>query len=428
MTSEEKEIVKKIKTLPYRIANAVGFEDVIRYPHNEWMQEIIFGKEDYTLMAHRGSYKSSCLSVCIALIMLIRPNINILFFRKTDTDVMEMITMVEKAINSRVLQNLSNIIYGQPFFCIKKTADSIITNFYESASGATQLLGLGIKTSITGKHADLVITDDICNISDRVSRAEREKTKTQFQELRNVCNRGGRIVSLGTKWHQEDVFTLMKNIHVYTYQDTKLISEEKIAELKEDMLPSLFACNYELKIVASEDVIFTDPQIGAPEEKAYQGIMHIDSAFGGEDYTAWSVMALRDGKYYLYGKMKRKHIQECYGDIQVDYERFMCGKIYNEDNADKGFVIRDLRKMGMRMVPYHESMNKYLKIVTYLKAIWKDVVFVNGTDQEYIDQICDYFEDAEHDDAPDSASCLARLMYKPGGRKETGYEPRPYLL
>ena len=427
MTSEEKEVVKKIKTSPYKIAKAVGFADVIEYPHNEWMQNIIFGKDDYTLMAHRGSYKSSCLSVCIALIMLIMPYINILFFRKTDTDVSEMITMVAKAIESPVLQHLANLIYGQPFYCIKKANDSITTNFYDSASGAVQLLGLGIKTSITGKHADLVITDDICNITDRISRAEREKTKMQFQELRNICNRGGRIISLGTKWHQEDVFTLMKNIHIYTYQDTKLISEEKIAELKQDMLPSLFACNYELRIIASEDVIFTDPQVDAQEEKVYHGIMHLDSAFSGEDYTAWSVMTEHEGKYYLYGKMKRKHVQDCYGDIQSDYARFMCGKIYNEDNADKGFVIRDLRKLGMRMVPYHESMNKYLKIVTYLKAIWKNVVFVEGTDQEYIDQICDYFEDAEHDDAPDSASCLARLLYKPENTK-TQNEPRPYLL
>ena len=424
MTSEEKEVVKKIKTLPYRIANAVGFNDVVQYPHNEWMQNIIFGKEDYTLMAHRGSYKSSCLSVCIAIIMLIRPNINILFFRKTDTDVTEMITMVEKAINSRVLQNLSNIIYGQPFFCTKKTEDSITTNFYESASGATQLLGLGIKTSITGKHADLVITDDICNITDRTSRAEREKTKTQFQELRNVCNRGGRIVSLGTKWHQEDVFTLMENIHVYTYQDTNMISEEKIAKLKKNMLPSLFACNYELRIIASEDVIFTEPKTGGDPATVEQGIMHLDSAFSGEDFTAWSIMKKRNGKYYLFGKMKRKHVQDCYADVQADYQRFMCGKLYNEDNADKGFVAKDLRRMGLKVVTYHESMNKYLKIVTYLKAIWKDVVFVEGTDKEYIDQICDYFEEAEHDDAPDSASCLAKLFYKAKNEEETV----PYLL
>lgn len=427
MTSEEKEVVKKIKTLPYRIANAVGFNDVIEHPHNEWMQNIIFGTDDYTLMAHRGSYKSSCLSVCIALIMLIRPGINILFFRKTDTDVTEMITMVEKAINSRVLQNFANIIYGQPFFCVKKTTDSITTNLYESASGATQLLGLGIKTSITGKHADLVITDDICNIADRTSRAEREKTKIQFQELQNVKNRGGRIVSLGTKWHGDDVFTLMRNIHVYTYEDTGLISDEQIEQLKQDMLPSLFACNYELRIIASEDVIFTEPKTGGDPALAQQGIMHLDSAFSGEDFTAWSIMAKRDGRYYVYGKMRRKHVQECYADVQADYQRFLCGKLYNEDNADKGFVAQDLRKMGMRVVTYHESMNKYLKIVTYLKAIWKDVVFVEGTDKEFIDQICDYFEEAEHDDAPDSVSCLARLLYKPA-KANSFNEPLPYLL
>ena len=37
--------------------------------------------------------------------------------------------------------------------------------------GSPQLLGIGMKASITGKHADTVITDDICNITDRISKA-----------------------------------------------------------------------------------------------------------------------------------------------------------------------------------------------------------------------------------------------------------------
>lgn len=421
MTEEEKQIVKNIKLKPYKIAQSVGFKDVVLYPHNEWMQNIIFGKGDYTLMAHRGSYKSSCLSVCIALIMLIRPDINILFFRKTDTDVSEMISMVGKAIKSPALQNLANLIYGERYFCTKETIDAICTNFYNSASGADQLLGLGIKTSITGKHADLVITDDICNISDRTSRAEREKTKTQFQELRNVCNREGRIVSLGTKWHAEDVFTLMKNIHIYTYKNTGLISDDKIAELKQDMAPSLFACNYELRIIASEDVIFTDPIMDADVSMVQNGIMHVDSAFYGEDYTALTIAAMHDNKVYMYGRLWRKHVEDCYPQIKALYEQFMCSKLYMERNADKGMVAGDLKKQGLRTIPYDEHMNKYLKIVTYLKKIWKDVIFVAGTDDTYIDQVCDYYEDAEHDDAPDSAASIARLLYPKVGKTE--YKP-----
>jgi phage terminase large subunit-like protein len=38
------------------------------------------------------------------------------------------------------------------------------------------------------------------------------------------------------------------------------------------------------------------------------------------------------------------------------------------------------------------------------------VVFVDGTDQEYLNQICDWTEDAEHDDCPDSLSSLLRVV------------------
>ena len=401
-----------IKNNPYVIAQDVGFKDVRLFPHNEWMREIITGKSDYTLLAHRGSYKSSVLSVCIALIMVVMPYVNIIFLRKADNDVAEMIRMVKKALESEALQSISKILYRRPIEFRETTASAITTNLYMSASGASQLLGIGLKSSITGKHADIVITDDICNVVDRTSKAERDKTKLQYQELQNIRNRGGRIINLGTKWHEEDVFTLMDNIHIYDCNTTGLISKEQLQKIRESMLPSLFACNYELRIIASENVIFTDPQTGGDPELCKNGLMHLDSAFYGEDFTAWSIMNRHGGKYYLYGQMRRKHVEDCYELIKADYERFLCGKMINESNADKGMVGKDLRKMGIKVILYAEKMNKYMKIVTYLKAIWKDLVFVEGTDPEYIRQITDYFEDAEHDDAPDSAASLARTYYK----------------
>lgn len=411
--------INLIKNYPYLIAQDVGFSDVREHPHNDWMKHILTDEDDYTLLAHRGSYKTSVLSVCIALIMLVFPWLNIIFLRKADSDVAEMIRMVRKALESDTFRKLSIILYKRPVTLIKASESELTTNLYKSASGSSQLLGIGIKSSITGKHADIVITDDICNISDRISKAERERTKLQYQELQNVKNRGGRIINTGTKWHGEDVFSLIDDIDICDCYHTGLISEEKLQQIKDSMIPSLFACNYELRIIASEDVIFTDPQTGAPVDTVMQGIMHLDSAFYGEDYTAWGVMAKHDGKYYLYGRMKRKHVEDCYGDVIADYERFCCGKLYNESNADKGFVARDLRKKGAKVILYPETENKYIKIVTHLKAIWKDLIFVEGTDKEYIEQICNYYEDAEHDDAPDDASSLARLLYP---KKEQTYQ------
>lgn len=414
-------VINSIKEKPYKIAYDVGFTDVQMYPHNEWMQNIICNQGDYTLLAHRGSYKSSCLSVCIALLMILFPQSNIIFLRKADNDVAEMIRMVKKALESDALQSISKVLYhGKPIVFTESTASSITTNLFISASGSSQLLGIGLKSSITGKHADIVITDDICNVSDRISKAERERTKLQYQELQNIKNRGGRIINTGTKWHEEDVFSLIDDIHIYDCYETGLIPSDKLQEIKDSMSPSLFACNYELRIIASEEVIFTNAQTGGDPALCQQGCMQLDSAFYGTDYTAWSIMRRQGGKYYVYGKMQRKHVEDCYADIKADYDRFLCGKLYNESNADKGMVGKELRKLGMKVILYHEDMNKYVKIVTYLKAIWKDLIFVDGTDAEFIKQIEDFYEDAEHDDAPDSVASLARIY---SGKSKSEYKP-----
>ena len=403
---------------PYKIAREIGFKDVREYPHNEWMREIITGKADYTLLAHRGSYKSSVLSVCIALIMVLMPYQNIIFLRKADNDVSEMIRMVKKALESEVIQSLALILYKKRVFLTESTTSSITTNLFMSASGASQLLGIGLKSSITGKHGDLVITDDICNITDRISKAERDRTKLQYQELRNICNRGGRIINLGTKWHTDDVFTLMDNIHSYDCYTTKIMTQTQIDDLKSRMTPSLFSCNYELRIIASDDVLFTDPQTGAPFEKAMQGESQLDAAYYGEDYTAFSSVAIHDGKYYVYGRCWRKHVDDVMDDVIAAHNKLLANKLRMELNADKGYVAKQFKRRGVRVATYHETQNKHVKISTILKHEWPDVIFVEGTDPKYIEQICDYTEDAEHDDCPDR---LASLIRDIGRKKNRDY-------
>ena len=55
-------------------------------------------------------------------------------------------------------------------------------------------------------------------------------------------------------------------------------------------------------------------------------------------------------------------------------------------------------------------MNKYIKISTYLKTHWNRVRFLEGTDPEYVQQILDYTEHAEHDDCPDSLASAIRAI------------------
>ena len=407
---------------PVKYAHMLGFTKLIDF-HNVWIKQMIQSKDDKTLQGRRGIFNTSCVSIGLALIIILLPNKRTLFMRKRDNDVKEVIKQVQKILQDPHTLYFVQCIYGGNLKLTVQSATEISTNLTTDIKGTSQLVGMGCGASLTGKHFDYIFTDDIVNVKDRVSKAERDATKLIYQELQNVKNRGGRIFNTGTPWHKDDAFSIMppaEKWDCYRPEVKQIISDEELADIKSKMLPSLFAANYELRHIASEDVIFTSPVIGGDPAMCEQGLAHVDAAFGGEDYTAFTIMHKTGGKYYVYGRLWRKHVGECYNEITAQYERFMCTKLAIEDNGDKGFTARDLKQLGCRISSYHESMNKFLKITTYLKAIWKDIIFVEGTDEEYINQICDYNIDAEHDDSCDSCSSCARVLYN---KSETRYKP-----
>ena len=407
---------------PVKYAHMLGFTKLKQF-HNDWIKKMIKSKDDKTLEASRGSYKTTCVSIALALIIILLPNKRTMFMRKTDSDVKEVIKQVQKILQDPHTLYFVQVIYGVNLKLTVQSATEISTNLTTDIKGTSQLVGMGIGASLTGKHFDYIFTDDIINIQDRISKAERDRTRIIYQELQNIKNRGGRIFNTLTPWHKDSAESLMPNVEkwdCYRKEIKEVISDEELAEIKAKMLPSLFSANYELRYVASEDVIFQTldaSHFGLSLSLVEQGLMHVDSGFYGEDYTAMTVCKKHDGKYYVLLKMWRKHVEECYPDIINTYRRLMSGKCYMETNADKGMVARDLRQAGMKMVTYAEKMNKYVKIVTYLKSIWNDVYFVEGTDMDAVQQIYDYNDAAEHDDAPDSLASMARILYN---KRETG--------
>ena len=412
-----KQAINFLKKHPVKFGQMLGFTKLTDL-HNGWIQDMAYGMEDDTLQGHRNSYKTTCLSIAIALIMILLPKLRILFIRKTDDDVKEIIRQVRNILISPITQVFVIAIYGISLKLVVDNATELSTNLSNDIKGTSQLTGCGIGSSLTGKHYDRIFTDDIVNIKDRQSKAERENTKTMYQELINLLNRGGRIFNSGTPWHKEDAFTLMPPAKKYDCYATGLMSKEEIQKKRDELSPSLFAANYELKHIASEDIIFFNPVVGAAIEKIMNAnFCHIDAAYGGEDYTAFTIVKKKEGKYYVYGRIWQRAVDDVMDQIIADRKRLLAGKIFCETNGDKGYLAKALRDKGERVIEYHEDTNKYIKIVTHLKGDWSNVVFVEGTDQEYIDQILDYNEYAEHDDAPDSLACMIRILHD---RKDDG--------
>lgn len=415
-----------IKNEPYKIGIAYGY-DKLTLLHNDWIKKFMYSNEDYLLQAHRGSYKTTCLIIALGLLMIVRPNMTMAIFRKTDVDVVEVIKGVEKFLDSKVARVIIRAIWGVELKIISNQSQ-ILTNLMTHNKGVAQLRGMGCSGSITGKHVDRLFTDDIINIKDRTSEAERKRIKAIYQELRNIVNRGGIIGNTGTPWHKEDAFVLMPKPEIYTCYETGLISKEELKKIKQAMTPSLFAANYELKHIADENALFTNPVYFEDEKLLHNGICHIDAGYGGEDFTAFTIMKKEGEKIYAFGKMWGKHIDDCLEEIFILREKYLAGSFNVEQNADKGYLskniynlAREYNKNGLISSPfvtvncYHEAMNKDVKIKTYLYTNWTKIQWLEDTDTEYMSQILDYTEEASHDDAPDSASsCLRRLI--DGGR------------
>lgn len=197
----------------------------------------------------------------------------------------------------------------------------------------------------------------------------------------------------------------------FTLQDNPSLAPD-IIEQYESMYKGVFRrryilgewCGAEGSLFVEHPKFFTDPKL------LYDGIAHIDASYGGGDYTAFTLARRNKDKIYMYGKLYSAHVDTVMDAILSDCDKYRCAPIYTETNGDKGYLSKELRRRGYNTRMYAENMNKYNKISTYLYKWWDNIEFLDKSDSAYIGQILDFTPESEHDDAPDSASCLCRLL------------------
>ena len=75
------EAVSFLLNRPSDYAKLLGFNKLGNL-HNRWIIDMVRGKEDKTLQSSRGTYKTTSVSIALALICILLPNKRTLFMRK----------------------------------------------------------------------------------------------------------------------------------------------------------------------------------------------------------------------------------------------------------------------------------------------------------------------------------------------------------
>jgi hypothetical protein len=427
MTEETLDMLKQIRRCPHRLGRYLGY-DRLTPLHSEWIRQLWDKPGSHALMAFRGSFKTtSCCILGIIRYLLFKPDARIFIIRKTFTDANSVIMAVSKMFEKREVNVLFTLAHGFGPRKIKDGGGIIDFNFKGTVTTEPSLKAFGITQSITGRHADVIIADDIIGLRDRTSRAERENVKEHIREIAgNVIDPGATLIFLGTKWARNDGWDTIgefTEIKKYPLSKYNFFAPGEIEEKTSRLTPFLAAINYELEITADESLLFQNPRRGGAWQDTRQAVAQLDTAFDGSHYCALTIAApvRKDGNdqyYQAAGFIYAGNVEDWEPEIEGLCEKYRVKTLYVEKNADKGACAKRLQKRGLNAVSYTESMNKAVKISTYLYQAWRFIEWAPETRDEYLEQILDWKEGGEPDDAPDSAASLFRLAFLDKTRAE----------
>lgn len=398
---------------PHVLGNALGYADLGQI-HSDWIRFIWGTNENRTLQAHRGSYKTTAVTVVGTIYyLLFNPNARILICRKEAGGSAAILDEISKHLKGRMIRALVKQFYNRDLYLLVDKASplpAITWSLRNEIKKEPSIMGVGIKSPITSYHFDRILTDDIVTLKDRVSAAERKTTDNFYIELKNIVDPGCPISNCGTPWHKNDTFRLMPKPDKFPIGKTglKSFTKEHIKSLRAEIPPAIFSINYLLQHTADENLLFQNPVYGELP-KNWRPYGHIDKAYGGGDSTVFTLIgADHNGQLYGLGRLWKKNVMELYSVIFDIWKFYKGGRTWTETNDDKKAASNEFKTLGMPIKTYHESMNKHVKIQNYLFKYWHKIIWSTESDPEYMAQITEYEEKAEHDDAPDSVASLLR--------------------
>lgn len=391
--------------------------------HSDWIKYAWCTDLSRALQGHRGSYKTTAIAEIGSIAwMLFHPDDRIAIIRKTFTAAAEVVQTISIMMQMPEIKALFKLAHGFTPKAITDREGKLLFNYKSTVTPEGSVTAHGLDFGMTGKHYDRILCDDFVTLKDRVSKAEREKSKEVLLEIvSNIIDPGKPVTYIGTPWHRNDAWDMKnadgeriipepKKFDVYS---TGILSQEEIAKKKKLTTPVLYAANYELVHQSDELALFKDPHYAKWDLGIKKCKGHLDAAFDGDHFCALTFMAKKpDGRIQAIGKTYPGNVKDWLDKIAEFYRRFSCAKVLNETNPDKGYTADDLEKRKVQIGRYAESQNKHTKIATHLYAQWDNIDWdPDETDDEYMEQLLDYREGAEPDDAPDSAASLIREYF-----------------
>jgi len=403
----------------------------VEWFHKEWL-DLINDNDFVSLLAPRGHGKSTIIGAYVIWRILQDTNIRILQVTINQDKANEMMMFVQNALttNETILDIWGNIKNPAEW---SKSAIRVLRRQPGTAPKEPTLQVLGVTSSMVGGHYDLIILDDITDAKNsRTENRRRDLVNWYNMTLLPMLEPEGKIISIGTKWHELDIHSYFQKQDRYTCsRHVAILDDEKgevlwpnrwtykkLMEIKNEVGTASFYMQYQNEVVSDEDAIIKWDWITRSydgykfPEQPYKVYMGVDLSSSGEeaDYFSISVIVVKDGKIYLVDSYRGHHtLSEQFREIMRMDQRWRPRKIGIDSAAQQKSIVEHIveKNPSLPIVPVKPSIvNDRMSRVQRLSVFFEqDRIYMDSAYEYYADELT-MFPRGAHDDSIDSL-CFA---------------------
>jgi predicted phage terminase large subunit-like protein len=368
----------------------LGYEK-IGEEHEVWQERLldavnIHGLHKLLFLKPRGTFKTTFYTVTLPLwLHLDNPNLRILIANAVSDNAEKFLAEITgHYLRNERLAWLYKQVRNEPIPVDprKSLTTSLRLTNCTKIQKEPNIVTTGFGSSIVSSHYDVIIVDDLVDRNDRQSPTVREAKKKWFSDLASLLEPNGLLLIVGTRWSADDVYGYIINelnpkhaaqdkYHVeiescYTMKDGKrtatfprILSLEKLEELKIDKTHYEFLANYENSPISSEFALFKldamtfyDPQeLSTMQNLIYYGFA--DPALGKNsqsDLSAFITIAVdRNGIIYVVGAEIGVMILSAFKErIFQQAQRYRYSKLGVENNGFQDLFLQSLQLESTR--------------------------------------------------------------------------------
>jgi len=164
----------------------------------------------YLIQMPRETYKTTICSIVFSIWLLMNnPNLSIMIGSAVQKNCIRWLSVIKRKITGQFFRRL----FGDWESRDDWRDQDIIISKRDVVKTESSIDCVSVGMSITSKHPDIIILDDIVTAEDRDSPAKREATIKFLDEILDLLNKeNGVLFVIGTPWHIDDLFSYITRV------------------------------------------------------------------------------------------------------------------------------------------------------------------------------------------------------------------------